>query len=62
MKVTVEQEIDLPDVEVYKTVLEAYYDKEKDAPDGWKVFDSFEEFIRIKYRMAIDDKKLGKRI
>lgn len=57
MNVTVETEVNLPDEEVFRTILEDWYADERLTPDGWCQFSSFEEFIRCKYQMALNHSK-----
>lgn len=57
MKVIVEKEVDLSDEEVFRTILEDYYENERLTSDGWCQFSSFEDFIKTKYKIAIDNKK-----
>ena len=61
MKVMVEKEVELSDEEVFRTILEDYYESECTASDGWCAFSSFENFIKAKYRIAMDNKKECKR-
>lgn len=61
MKVLVEKEVDLPDEEVFRTILEDWYEDERLTSDGWCQFSSFENFIQCKYQMAIDHSKERKK-
>lgn len=60
MVVEVTEKKDLPDLEVFRTVLEYYFNNEKTGADGWCIFSTFEDFINCRYKQAIDQKRIKK--
>ena len=58
MKVVTKTTVDIPDIEVYKTILKWLYECNHESSDGWEIYGNFDRYMEFLYNQAMDKTRL----
>jgi len=58
MKIVTKTTVDIPVIEVYRTILKWLYECNHEGPDGWEQYGSFDKYMEFLYNQAMDKIRL----